>query len=481
MTKHKTRYFVAIIAVILFSVVLMQNVFATSNDAGSVVTYTDLSISVVNDNNSNTHIYNVSDNTKEVNLKITNYDPDNGDVYLYISKYLDSSSSDISNNLYVKPKSGFAYTGNDKLKITPASLTSGNGIISLLISSAIVSSFVVSVAQYKTGAGEADKADYTGFPLLSSKSDFVKNPNYEFGYLIINLLSSEQLTTSRLYEINKKIAKFYCTGALNGDCNFPDYASSENKKINDFGDRNTGLLNYFSMINLENKPNSESDIPSNNDYNKIVADKVTEVQKNYSKLKNQGLITSVSKDMNLTAEETAVYWAIIGGESKFEECTNGSCGSEGIAQINFDVWGTSAGYNSLKKYLVKYKEASTYSNFAKFQNYQSFIKVAKKSDEENLVLGAAIFLYERDLIKSQTVINLDTPNENNNLAINTAFMSFYFYQQGETNGKNKFSFKKIPSFSNDAYSYGNNGLSNRGVYTSMLKLAYYLVYKQNKK
>ncbi|MFH0905845.1 MAG: hypothetical protein V1824_00740 [archaeon] len=341
-----------------------------------------------------------------------------------------------------------------------------------------------------------------------SKSFFIViaqdgNPKTSVPYIIIKSVNTlPESTKFDEYEINKRIIKFYCP-----TCTFPSHPGL--KPIN-FGnnwideDRTPTppieppidasscpyyekLIPYFKMLDVSKKP---SDDPNYKDSGRVIGSdkdrKFSEIifrkcnNSCESELNNE-VFEKVSTTCNLTIEEKAVFWANICEESGFHQCTGTVCESVGIAQVNLTDWKESSYDGS-----AGFRSALNRCKITSKADYVNKLKLVESNSESSLLIGASIFIFEREAIKGYAAIdNMDIPFSSKNNAINTAFMTFYNYQQGSGNARPIFEKKGIPSLGGkDPAPYefvagGNKAtakLSTFGSVSASRKLGHYLYY-----
>ncbi len=300
-----------------------------------------------------------------------------------------------------------------------------------------------------------------------------------------------------IYKINnRKLIKFYggslpewIPGVAGGisDSITPEPTTSE--KCDLFNQK----LCSFRMVDLNSDINQTGitgpgQIIKDSDANLEMTIKIKYDSLNFTK------DNEVIKDMNdlvtemqMTEEEHAIWFAIIGSESNFDKTvTVGTDGvSFGVGQVNVNTWG-----NSNIDYLTSHPKLIEFVRDARItitsnQDYLNFVNDAKTDHKKGLILSAAIFLESRDKLqtefKTKGIDDIDKPNGSIDLAINTAFGSFYQYMIGSDSGAKNFT-KGIPAV-NDYYPYkihdGTGELDSWSVYASMRKTAYYLYFYDN--
>lgn len=182
-------------------------------------------------------------------------------------------------------------------------------------------------------------------------------------------------------------------------------------------------------------------------------------------------IFEVAKNLNLTEEETAQFWSKIAAESGCNLVVRDGelCGSQGLAQINASVWNNSNSYNTIKPYLLEIN-ADKYNTFTKFSTILGNIRLDHTS---SLEISIAINRYNNSEIFNKSrnaqrpLLETMEKNYDNDDAIDLFFANSYVYGGG--------------------ISYANhftNGIVNtdsryQGVaYTALHKMGYYLAYKR---
>jgi|GEM_PF-2934829 len=311
--------------------------------------------------------------------------------------------------------------------------------------------------------------------------------NYDYYFFVY--VSDINSSSVDIYKINnRKLIDFYggslpewIPGITGG---VTDTTISEDCKLFD------KMLCSFRMVNLSDDIDqtgitSKGQIVTTSDANLEMTIKIKYDSLNFTK------DNEVIKDMNdlvtkleLTEEQHAVWFAIVGSESNFNKnVTVGTDGvSYGIGQVNVTTWGNS-GIDYLKthpKVISAIKKAGITINTN--QDYIDFVNSTKTDHKKGLILSAAIFLESRDKLQTEFtkkgITDIDKPNGSIDLAINTAFGSFYQYMVGSDVGAKNFP-NGIPA-ANDYYPYkvhdGAGELDSWSVYASMRKTAYYLYF-----
>ena len=186
----------------------------------------------------------------------------------------------------------------------------------------------------------------------------------------------------------------------------------------------------------------------------------------YNNSKFNNLIFNTAKKLNLTEEETAQLWARIAAESGCSvTCGAGSdCGSDGVAQIMVNVW--TEEYNRLKSQLL----AIDSSKYSTETIYKQELEKSRTDQETSLEISTAINRMNlANVINSSKNSTKPITKEmyttyDHNSAMNVKFISAYLYCSPN-------------------YSFFRNGLNqvykNEGcAYTAFHKMGYYLGYKR---
>lgn len=209
--------------------------------------------------------------------------------------------------------------------------------------------------------------------------------------------------------------------------------------------------------------------------------------------------TEVTNFFNMSDNEKAMFFALIGGESSFlsnqkgdlKEGTTDQYQSFGPAQININVW-VREGKNyvtsepNVIKYLNEYFKGNNLSEITTNQEYLTFANTVKENDKNGLILGAAVFLDYLDKIRANPNLQkyLMEGNEYSleYVNVNLAFILFYGHQIGYPNAKfviDRFQIpenNKILEIADRQSTENNNKLNRVAAYGGLQKLAWYIFY-----
>lgn len=186
----------------------------------------------------------------------------------------------------------------------------------------------------------------------------------------------------------------------------------------------------------------------------------------YNNSKFNNLIFNTAKKLNLTEEETAQLWARIAAESGCSvTCGVGSdCGSDGVAQIMVNIWENE--YNRLKSQLLAI-DSSKYNTETKYKK-----ELEKSITDQNTSLEISI------AINRMNLANVINSSKNSTKPITTDMYTTY-----DHNSAMNVKFISAYLYCSPNYSFFSKGLNqvykNEGcAYTAFHKMGYYLGYKR---
>ncbi len=152
-----------------------------------------------------------------------------------------------------------------------------------------------------------------------------------------------------------------------------------------------------------------------------------------SNLEAYKLFESEKKNFNLTENEIAIFFSIIGGESSFLNNQVGDKGeSIGLAQINKPIWRTSQGFNDLKVYLP--------NSINTVEKYYTYFDESGSDLNKSLYLGLAVFKYNLNYAKTNI-----TEFNSRYTDIDKAFIMFYAHQFNIRDTRTFFNTVTIPA------------------------------------
>lgn len=200
------------------------------------------------------------------------------------------------------------------------------------------------------------------------------------------------------------------------------------------------ILCNFNIFDIENKIGSTSISssagtfsPKETYYLEIKSyydDKKSTFNQNLEAYK---LFESEKKNFNLTDNEIAIFFSIIGGESSFLNNQVGDQGeSIGLAQINKPIWKTSQGFDNLKVYLPNSVDT--------LNKYYTYFDESGSDLNKSLYLGLAVFKYNLNYAKTNI-----TEFNSRYTDIDKAFIMFYSHQFNIRDTRTFFNTVTIPS------------------------------------
>jgi hypothetical protein len=286
----------------------------------------------------------------------------------------------------------------------------------------------------------------TGNYIISSKQD---NTNVDKLYFVF-LPDNNFENLIKYKTLQKIINNVYCEG-----CKIPDWMPfgiitdniTQESVVSDFDCKYTDeyqILCDFNIFDIEKKIGTISIASSAGTFNpkdtyyleikSYYDDKKSTFNKDLYAYK---LFESEKNNFNLTENETAIFFSIIGGESSFLNDQAGDQGeSIGLAQINKPIWRTQQGFENLKPYLPS--EVNT------VDKYYNYFDESGSDLNKSLYLGLAVFKYNLNYAKNN-IFNFNSKYTD----VDRAFIMFYAHQFNIRDTKTFFNTVNLPSDKNN--------------------------------
>jgi hypothetical protein len=308
--------------------------------------------------------------------------------------------------------------------------------------------------------------------------------NYASTYFIVGV-DNQTLSKLLLYKINGKILDLFCEDCL------PDWLpvniqlSSINGNSSFFP-----ILDEFKIFNLDDKTKVDN-IPISSGIASDIRDiKETfrkELEKRYnaiskSNIKTTKLFMQEINNFNLSDNEIAMFYSVIGAESWFTPNAVGDQeNSFGFVQLYASSWKTDIAYKQLKVYLDEY-DISEKTYFDYFEK----TKLSAMDQNDVLYIGLAAFKYELDKVKNYMKSTNNDKTYDDYTDIEKAFILFYEHQMSSDNAGsffNNYDPKKLAI--NDCVNKPNsqstpeNRLNCVASIGSVRKMAWYLYFYES--